>query len=440
MAKKFLLVSYYFPPASAAPVLRVYKLAKYAPLCGLQPFVLTARNSHCRAYDYRLWEEVRPLLAGSSRTLSVEIDLVWGVWRRLCGRVPPGQKPAAGGEQVLQSRLNRDANLLCSWLLSPDQFIGWGMTAIRAGIKAVRQHKLSFIYSNSYPYSAHYIAEAIHDRTGLPWFMDFRDGWILDEDVFRPNNRLYASLERRACARMLDKARAAFFMTPGLRERYAARFPEQAQKFHTVIQGIDPELRIPARVRPAGKMVFGYIGSLYPPVSSPQPLFDAWKEACRRLPQLKEHAELRFIGFLKGVAEAARASGIEESVRLLPQVPYGQALQEIADSDVLLLTFNDTAFNRLRLLTKTFDYLAARKPVLAAVPEESGVAELLRSCNCGVAVHPRETGRLAEAMIGFYEQWRRGSWDARPDEEQLRALDARTQIGRMCAVMNREAG
>jgi glycosyltransferase involved in cell wall biosynthesis len=63
---------------------------------------------------------------------------------------------------------------------------------------------------------------------------------------------------------------------------------------------------------------------------------------------------------------------------------------------------------------KVFEYLAAERPILAAVPPEGAAADLIRETGAGVVAPPDDPAALGEALTGLVERWRAGALDGTP--------------------------
>ena len=88
----------------------------------------------------------------------------------------------------------------------------------------------------------------------------------------------------------------------------------------------------------------------------------------------------------------------------LPAAPRALELQRDSEANLLLLP---DAAGRGRVVPsgKVFEYLAAERPILAAVPTDGAAAELVRETGAGVVVapedddgHPRGAARAARAL------------------------------------------
>ena len=93
-------------------------------------------------------------------------------------------------------------------------------------------------------------------------------------------------------------------------------------------------------------------------------------------------------------------------------MPRRRALELQRDSDALLLLVADAGGRGRRAPSgKIFDYLAAGRPILAAVPPHGAAAELIRETNAGVVVPPDDVEGLREAVADLYARWRSGELD-----------------------------
>jgi glycosyltransferase involved in cell wall biosynthesis len=69
---------------------------------------------------------------------------------------------------------------------------------------------------------------------------------------------------------------------------------------------------------------------------------------------------------------------------------------------------------------KIFEYLAAERPILAAVPTAGAAANLIREADAGVVVPPDDTGAIREALLGLEARWRAGQLNGTPLRPELR--------------------
>ena len=83
--KKVLVLAYYFPPLGMGGVQRVAKFAKYLPLFGWKPLVLTVKDVEYLVLDPSLLKEL-PSEVEIFRTGSFDPLRILFIWRRLWGK------------------------------------------------------------------------------------------------------------------------------------------------------------------------------------------------------------------------------------------------------------------------------------------------------------------------------------------------------------------
>ncbi|HEY3063327.1 MAG TPA: glycosyl transferase family 1, partial [Chloroflexota bacterium] len=156
---RVLLIAHGFPPASGSGSVRALACARYLPMHGWRPTVLTVDPTWATNRDDGLLAEV-PGSLGVVRTRSFE--------PRPAARMPGGDSATLTPPQP--SPLRRQLGHLKR---VPDAHLGWLPFAVAAGL---RQH-FDVIYSSSGPFTSHVVGWTIQRVTGRPWVAELRDGW-----------------------------------------------------------------------------------------------------------------------------------------------------------------------------------------------------------------------------------------------------------------------
>jgi putative colanic acid biosynthesis glycosyltransferase WcaI len=94
------------------------------------------------------------------------------------------------------------------------------------------------------------------------------------------------------------------------------------------------------------------------------------------------------------------ASRSLSNIRLLPLQPAESLRDMYASADVLLLN-QAAAVEDAVIPSKLLTYMAAGKPIVAAVSEKSEAARQIRRANCGVVVAPENPQALVEAVLSL---------------------------------------
>src|SRR5213076_2483196 len=113
--------------------------------------------------------------------------------------------------------------------------------------------------------------------------------------------------------------------------------------------------------------------------------------------------------------------GLGDRLELLPYLPHREALELQRNSEANLLLLPEAA-GRGRVVPsgKIFEYLAAERPILAAVPPDGAAAELVRETGAGVVVPSADEGALREALLDLHRRWKAGSLDGTPLSDEWR--------------------
>jgi glycosyltransferase involved in cell wall biosynthesis len=91
------------------------------------------------------------------------------------------------------------------------------------------------------------------------------------------------------------------------------------------------------------------------------------------------------------------------------------------DSEALLLLIPESGGRgRSVLSAKVFEYIAAERPILAAVPVDGAAADLVRDTATGVVVAPEDVDGLRDALLRLEGDWRAGNLNGTPLSPEVR--------------------
>jgi len=180
-------------------------------------------------------------------------------------------------------------------------------------------------------------------------------------------------------------------------------------KFETIPAGFDPEdltLSDPEDNprKSADKFTLTFTGLFYN-TFRPKPLLNAISELIGEGKVPQENIVVKFVGAnSKNELNGADRYGISEFTGFQPRAT---ALQQAAHSDALLLLLSRER-GRHVIPSKTFEYLAAGKPILALIPENGSVADLLRETKSGLIVDFNDVAGIKNAFYTLFCDWQQG--------------------------------
>ena len=388
---KLLLVSLYFPPAGGGGVQRPLKFAAHLPALGVETHVLAPDDPKWIHSDAELQPPTQ----------------AWIHRARYLG--PKGRRPAEElhGTRGLE-RAGRHARLAARRLLVPDENVSWNLTAIPAAIRIVREHGVDVVLTTSPPSSVHLIGAAVQRATGARWVADLRDSLVAHPH--RRAERLPARVKERGehvvAGLVARKADAIVAVSEAIAEE--ARGFRPRGRVVAIANGCDFDDFAGLEYRPDERFRITHAGSFFGK-RDPRPFL-------RALSRAPEEVVARFVGdFRAADREFAEDLGLDGRLELHAYVPRRRSLELQRDSEALLLLIPEAGGRGRGVLSgKVFEYLAAERPILAAVPPDGAAADLIRETGAGVVAPPDDPAALGEALAGLVERWRAGELAGRP--------------------------
>lgn len=349
--KRILMVAYHFPPlAGSSGIQRTLRFAKYLPEFGWEPLVLTV---HPRAYE-RTSSDL--LSALPSKTVVVRAPAFDTARHLSFGKRYPG------------------------FLARPDRWISWLPGATIWGMAMIRRYRPDVIWS-TYPIAtAHLIGAALHKRSGLPWVADFRDP--MAQDGYPADPRVWQSFKQIE-ERTIREATLCTFTTPGTVRLYSERYPQAASRFKVIENGYDEEtfagLTSGGTPLNTGKITLLHSGIVYPSERDPTQFLQAIRTLIDAGGISADQLRVRFRApmhedFLRALTEKF---GLNGCIELLPPIPYKDALDEMMRADVLLIMQASNCNDQIP--AKLYEYVRARRPILALTDPIGDTAEVLRA-------------------------------------------------------------
>jgi glycosyltransferase involved in cell wall biosynthesis len=203
----------------------------------------------------------------------------------------------------------------------------------------------------------------------------------------------------------------------------------------TIPNGFSNERADALRDAPEGKCTFLYTGKLERRIREPRILLEGLKIACRN-PEFAREACLEFAGSLGAFVTDVTDLELECNVRDLGYRPRRECLARIAGADVLVLLQTISGLGDDVISGKAYEYLAARRPILAVTSNSGGDAWLLREMNNGWITGLGNADTVAEGFLHFWRQWREGSLSSAGTSENLDRFDSRTLTAALANVFD----
>jgi glycosyltransferase involved in cell wall biosynthesis len=412
---KVLLVTRHFPPSSGGGVQRPLKFATHLPALGVETHVLAPDGAGAETGD-------------------AELELPTQAWIHRVRYVGPrADRPS---ERLLAkqgvARLGTQAALFGRKLLVPDENVPWSTFALPVAIRLVRREGIDVVLTTSPPPSLHLLGAAVKRTTGAAWVADLRDPL-----TSHPHRRGYESqlarLKERAVGGVgrLVASQADAIVAASDAIAAEVRGLEPRGKVATIANGCDFDDFAGLEYHPSSVLRITHAGHFHGK-RDPKPFLRALADSGL------EDVVARFAGdFRAADREYAETLGLGNRVELLGNLSRRRSLELQRDSEVLLLLIPESGGRGRGVLTgKIFEYLAAERPILAAVPPDGAAAELVRDTGAGLVVPSDDVDALREALLDLHRRWQAGSLDGTPlSDEWRRRLSRGERVEELADVL-----
>jgi CelD/BcsL family acetyltransferase involved in cellulose biosynthesis/glycosyltransferase involved in cell wall biosynthesis len=431
------------------------QIARYLPLHGWSPVVLTAQEKYIeeryRGSNDEIAELGLPDAIVRTRLLPHPFDLYR--WLKSALRRKPQDAGGAGAAKTTivvdrppaeKGKLRR---LILSALSIPDIYTGWILPAVVAGLKAARESKAEQIFSSGPFWTNHLVGLALSYLTGLPWTAHFRDPWITG-NWQAPDRPIAARLNKWLERIVVTRATAVVSVTEEHSVAFRRGYPRlPADKFFTVPNGYDNEEwrsdeweEEPARIQREReneeKFLIAYTGKFYIE-RDPQPLFRALRTLIDSGEIEREQVQVDLVGWCetsegRSVREMAVKLGLSDCVNILGPRGRQETIRRMMRANLLLLLAETFI---IQIPGKTYEYLRAGRPILALTPE-GALAKFLRRTGAGWVVDPKDDAGVLRAVRERYQQWKAGEPGPIADPETIASFDRRKLTGRLAELLD----
>ncbi len=417
--KRLLMIINFFPPAAGGGVYRPLSFVKYLARASWQITVVTPRPGEFWISDPELEAQI-PDGVRVVRTGSLSASR--GLNRLGRGR----SRRSSGGFGLLRS--------FGEIFLVPDTYIGWIPFAVREAEKLCGEKAFDIVYSTSPPDSSHLAARRISRRFGLPWVADFRDPWIALH-LRRPPTPLHASWHRRLERRALE-ADAVLVTTQWHGEMLRSRFPDSRielipngydEEDFEGVGGFEPPAR-PFTILHGGMLTLGRtIG----------PFLEGLSLFTGENPEARNDLRVIFLGGRESRNEELTVeAGLGDIVSFEDNVSHAECVRRECSSHVLLLIKHDDERYRGLVPGKLYEYLGARRPILAVVPD-SEAADIVRDTHRGEVAPIGDARAIADGIATMYRLFRDGSLDSAYALNELPGFTRSRAAARLDRIMQR---
>ena len=286
----------------------------------------------------------------------------------------------------------------------PDARVGWVKPSVKLLSKYIAENPVDVVITTGPPHSLHLIGMQLQKDLNVKWIADFRDPWTTIH--YHKSLRLNKASERKHKALEASVLKAADIIT--------VTSPTTKKEFEMITEtpievitnGYDISGKIDFEMD--SKFSISHIGSLLSE-RNPEFLWKVLAEICREDTSFKNDLQLKFAGAVSDdVKQSLENFQLMENCEVLGYVSHSEALRLQHKSQVLLLVEINSAETRAIIPGKLFEYLAAKRPIIALGPKESDIEGIINETKSGKFFSYWDDDELKTEILQLYKDFKNG--------------------------------
>lgn len=407
---RILIITYYWPPAGGPGVQRWLNFVRFLSEFKKEVVVYIPENPDYPFTDESFVSEIPKNVTLVSRPIMEPY-----AWAKLFSKTKSNQISKGMISTKNQSPVERMLLWIRGNLFIPDARMFWIRPSVRFLKKYIEQHQIKTIISTGPPHSLHLIGLGLKQwRSDLSWVADFRDPWTTigyhsDLKLTQRSKKKHKQLEHTVL-NQADKIITTSFTT---KEEFSKK---TAKPIAVITNGY---LNLNTQERSLSpKFTLSHIGSL---LSGRNPLV-LWKVLAglrSENPEFSSDLELVLAGTVsEEVILSLHKAGLQDILNLLGYVSHKEAVALQRSAQLLLLIEIDAEKTKGIIPGKFFEYMAARRPILAIGPKNWDVARILNETTTGSFFQYDEETKLKRYILDCYLRYKQGRLNSSPEGVQ----------------------
>jgi hypothetical protein len=403
--KKVLIITYYWPPAGGPGVQRWLKFVKYLRDFDIEPVVYIPENPNYPMQDTSLEKEIPYGIKIYSHKISEPYRLARLISSKKTKRISSG---------VIQTKNQSVLEKLMLWIRGnfyiPDARKNWVAPSVNFISDILEKENINTIVTTGPPHSVHLIGHGLKQKHDLKWLADFRDPWT-SIGYHKKLKLTKSSQQKHKQLENLVLSNADQIIVTGKTTK--REFEHLTKRPISVItNGYDSDYN--GGVNLDDRFTLTHIGSLLTG-RNPKNLWRALSEIARENQAFRKELQLEFLGVVsQDVMDSLHRFELEPYLKLKGYVSHAAALRKQRSSQALLLIEINSEQTRGIIPGKLFEYMAARRPILAVGPENWEASELIQKTNTGKVFDYKAHSELKDVILEWFRAFKEGNLSVSP--------------------------
>jgi len=388
MAKRCLIVTYYFPPTGGGGVQRNVKLVKYLSRENWKFTVITAGESSLNLPND---ESLQTEIPENTEIISVPI------LKRI-------KKKKSTKKSLSFFKSTFLVRFISSFIFIPDRHKSWLKPVKKKILDLLAREKFDVILVSSPPYSLVKLAAELTSELAIPVVIDMRDPWTTNPYKIHPS-KWHFDKDRKFEIKYIEQIKygiSAYRSLIGFYRNNINNFNHENWRY--IPNGFDEEDfdNLKPEKMDSKKFHIAFSGTFYSHVNKPHFLF---KGIAAMEKSLRDKVCFHHVGNSAiNIKNIAQSFGLENNIVEWNYHDHKSCLNILSGMDALCFILDSSNKNADNTIGgKVYEYLRLAKPILAITPTKGESAMLIQETDSGIVIDPYDHLKIAKTISNWIE-------------------------------------
>lgn len=383
---------------------RWVKFVKYLRDFGWEPIVYAPSNPQYPVTDHSFINDI-------PEDIIILKNKIWEPYRLFKWFTGRGKTENLITGFTYETKKSRVRDDISNWIRSnffiPDARKFWIKPSIKYLNRYLQENPMDVVITTGPPHSVHLIGLGIKKRLNIKWIADFRDPWT--------NIDFYSDLLLTKCAdkkhhklekKVLETADQIIVVSETMKKDF---IDSGCKNIFVIPNGYDEDDFADDPVETDTKFSILYTGVLNQ-AREPKNLWKVLAEMISENEDFAENLEVKLIGNIDhSIFTNLDEVKLSNYVQKYDFLPHDQIIHYQRKAQVLLLPINNTPYAKGIVTGKLFEYLAAKRPILAIGPTDGDVATIINNTKSGKIFDFNDTDSLKQYIRELFKKYQTGN-------------------------------
>ncbi|EAR00278.1 glycosyltransferase family 4 protein [Maribacter sp. HTCC2170] len=391
--KKVLIITYYWPPAGGPGVQRWLKFVKYLPHFNITPVVYIPENPSYPILDETFVDEIPEGIAIYKHPIKEPYKFASLFSKEDAKRISSGIIKSKDQSVIEKAMLWVRGNFFI-----PDARKNWVKPSVKFLNSVIEKEAVDIIITTGPPHSVHLIGNQLQQDKNIKWLADFRDPWT--SIGYHKKLKLTAKSQnkhKKLEHMVLNNADSIVVTSNTTKKEFQGI---TSRPIEVITNGYDAAYQDELPL--TKQFTISHIGSLLTG-RNPDSLWKVLAQLIQSNGDFKKSFKLRLAGVVsEDVLQSIFNSGLKENTELIGYVSHEEAVKLQRESQILLLVEIDSFETQGILPGKLYEYMSAKRPVLAIGPEKWDAQEIILETNIGSTFNYTSEKELKDVILKWF--------------------------------------